>query len=67
MTRAIPISEESVFHLPVDHASLTNGDWSDIQATESSIEDVREITQETGVDSSSMDIPVVSQPHQSSH
>ncbi|KAI4378368.1 hypothetical protein MLD38_015857 [Melastoma candidum] len=63
VTKAIPVSEESIVHMPVDQASLQpsgDGEWSDIQATESSIEDVREIPQSNGL--SSMDIPVVSQP-----
>lgn len=59
VSEAIPVSEESV---PVDEVSLRSsraGEWSDIQATEARIADVREIAPETG---GSLDIPVVTQP-----
>lgn len=64
VSKAIPVPEESV---PVDEVSLRSirdGEWSDIQATEARIADVREIAPEMG---GSLDIPVVSQPVENSH
>ncbi|KAL5571338.1 hypothetical protein UlMin_020935 [Ulmus minor] len=60
-SRAIP--GESVVHMAVDQVNLRpvgDGEWSDIQATEARIADVREIAPQT--EASSLDIPVVSQP-----
>ncbi|KAL5573106.1 hypothetical protein UlMin_022703 [Ulmus minor] len=60
-SRVIP--GESVVHMAVDQVNLRpvgDGEWSDIQATEARIADVREIAPET--EASSLDIPVVSQP-----
>ncbi|KAI3437515.1 uncharacterized protein J3R85_005281 [Psidium guajava] len=64
VSKAVPVSEESV---PVDEVSLRSSRderWSDIQATESRIADVREIAPVTG---GGLDIPVVSQPVDNSH
>ncbi|PON52067.1 Rho GTPase activating protein [Parasponia andersonii] len=68
VSRAIPVSGESVVHVSGDQANLRpvgEGEWSDIQATESRIADVREISPET--EASSLDIPVVSQPVANHH
>ncbi|XP_015880592.2 uncharacterized protein LOC107416590 isoform X2 [Ziziphus jujuba] len=68
VSRAISISGESVVHVAGDQVNLRpvgEGEWSDIQATESRIADVREISPET--EASSLDIPVVSQPVTSHH
>ncbi|KAL3715212.1 hypothetical protein ACJRO7_007016 [Eucalyptus globulus] len=67
VSKAIPVSEESV---PVDEVSLRSsrdGEWSDIQATEARIADVREIAPETPETGGSFDIPVISQPVDNSH
>ncbi|KAK9285076.1 hypothetical protein L1049_024261 [Liquidambar formosana] len=67
-SRAIPVSGESVVHLSVDQVNIQpigDGEWSDIQATEARIADVREIAPET--EGSSLDIPVVSVPVNNSH
>lgn len=67
-SRAISVSGESVVHMSEDQVSLQpirESEWSDIQATESRIADVREIAPET--ETSSLDIPVVSQPVTSHH
>lgn len=67
-SRAIPVSGESVVHLSVDQVNIQpigDGEWSDIQATEARIADVREIAPET--EGSSLDIPVVSVPVDNSH
>lgn len=61
ISRAVPIPGESVVHMAVDQVNIQpvgNGEWSDIQATEARIADVREIAPET--EGSSLDIPVVS-------
>ncbi|XP_007048956.2 PREDICTED: switch-associated protein 70 isoform X1 [Theobroma cacao] len=61
VSRAVPIPGESVVHMAVDQVNIQpvgNGEWSDIQATEARIADVREIAPET--EGSSLDIPVVS-------
>lgn len=69
VSRAIPVSGESVVHLAVDQPNLSrpigDGEWSDIQATEATIADVREISPE--VEGRSLDIPVVSPPVNSHH
>ena len=58
-SRAIPASGE------VNLRPIGDGEWSDIQTTESRIADVREIAAET--EGSSLDITVVSQPVSSQH
>ncbi|XP_022136610.1 switch-associated protein 70 [Momordica charantia] len=58
-SRAIPVSGE------VNLQPIGDGEWSDIQTTESRIADVREIAAET--EGSSLDITVVSQPVSSHH
>ncbi|OMO49770.1 hypothetical protein COLO4_38396 [Corchorus olitorius] len=60
VSRAVPVPAESVVHMAVDQniQPVGDGEWSDIQATEARIADVREIAPET--DGSSLDIPVVS-------
>ncbi|CAK9176450.1 unnamed protein product [Ilex paraguariensis] len=61
VSRAIPVRGESVVHMAVDQANIrpiADGEWSDIQATEPSIANVRDIAPET--EGSSLDIPVVS-------
>ncbi|XP_006364807.1 switch-associated protein 70 [Solanum tuberosum] len=57
------VPPENVVDLTVDqtnHQSIENGEWSDIQPTESRIADVREVASET--ERSSLDIPVVTSP-----
>lgn len=61
VSRAIPVSGESVVHMAADQVNLQpigDSEWSDIQATEARIADVREVAPET--EGSSLDIPVVS-------
>ena len=68
VSKAIPVSGESVVHMAGDQVNLRpvgEGEWSDIQATEARIADVREIATET--EASSLDIPVVSQPVTNHH
>ncbi|CAN1759045.1 hypothetical protein LINPERHAP1_LOCUS7009 [Linum perenne] len=65
-TRSVPESGENV--VTVDQANLrtiTDTQWSDIQATESRVADVREIPAES--ERSSHDIPVVSTPETASN
>lgn len=60
VSRAVPVGE-NVVHLAIDQVNLRptgGGEWSDIQATEARIADVREIAPET--EASSLDIPIVS-------
>ncbi|GLU04000.1 hypothetical protein SLE2022_211670 [Rubroshorea leprosula] len=60
VSRAVPVPGESVVHMAVDQVNIQpvgEGEWSDIQATEARIADVREIAPET--EGSSLDIPVV--------
>ncbi|KAF4385911.1 hypothetical protein F8388_010467 [Cannabis sativa] len=67
-SKAIPVSGESVVHMAgnqVDLRPVGESEWSDIQATESRIADVREIGPEN--ETSSLDIPVVSQPINNHH
>ncbi|XP_062105714.1 uncharacterized protein LOC133817262 isoform X2 [Humulus lupulus] len=67
-SKAIPVSGESVVHMTGNQVNLQpvgEGEWSDIQATESRIADVREIAPEN--EASSLDIPVVSQPIPNHH
>ncbi|KAF5744044.1 switch-associated protein 70 [Tripterygium wilfordii] len=60
----VPVSGESVVHhmatYQVNFWTINEGKWSDIQATDARIADVREIAAET--EGSSLDIPVVSSP-----
>ncbi|XWS36826.1 hypothetical protein CRYUN_Cryun20dG0118900 [Craigia yunnanensis] len=61
VSRAVPVPGESVVHMAVDQVNIQpvgDGEWSDIQATEARIDDVREIAPET--EGSSHDIPVIS-------
>ncbi|CAN4097483.1 unnamed protein product [Withania somnifera] len=64
VSRAIDhVPPENVVDLAVDHTNhqpIAQGEWSDIQPTESRIADVREVASETG--RSSLDIPVVTSP-----
>lgn len=64
VSRAIPVSGESVVHMAADQVNLHihDGEWSDIQANEARIADVREVAPET--EGSSLDIPVVSNHHE---
>lgn len=60
LTKDVDLSDENVDKacLSVSRAAPgESGEWSDIQATESRIADVREVASET--DRSSLDIPVV--------
>uniref|UniRef100_A0A5B7BQL6 Putative switch-associated protein 70 n=1 Tax=Davidia involucrata TaxID=16924 RepID=A0A5B7BQL6_DAVIN len=68
VSRAVPVSGENVVHLAGDQANLRpvgDGEWSDIQATDARIADVREIAPET--EGRSLDIPVVSLPVNTHH
>ncbi|XVF81693.1 hypothetical protein PTKIN_Ptkin15bG0175800 [Pterospermum kingtungense] len=59
VSRAVPVPGESVVHMAVDQVNIQpvgEGEWSDIQATEARIADVREIAPET--EGSSHDILV---------
>ncbi|XP_031257252.1 switch-associated protein 70 [Pistacia vera] len=68
VSRAVPVPGESVVHVAVDQVNIRpigDGEWSDIQATEARIADVREVAPET--EGSSLDIPVVSSPVNNHH
>ncbi|XP_065626185.1 uncharacterized protein LOC112006433 [Quercus suber] len=68
VSRAVPVPGESVVHVAADQVNLRpigDGEWSDIQATEARIADVREVAPE--IEGSSLDIPVVSQPVNNHH
>ncbi|GMP51884.1 hypothetical protein CsSME_00017938 [Camellia sinensis var. sinensis] len=67
LTKHVDPSDENVDKacLSVSRASIGDGEWSDIQATEATIADVREIGPET--EGRSLDIPVVSQPINNHH
>ncbi|PSS16413.1 Switch-associated protein like [Actinidia chinensis var. chinensis] len=68
VSRAIPVSGESVVHLVAGQPNLSpvgDGEWSDIPATEARIADVREIDPEA--EGRSLDVPVVSLPVNSHH
>lgn len=68
VSRAVPVPAESVVHMEVDQVNIQpigDGEWSDIQATEARIADVREVAPET--EGSSVDIPVVSLPVNNHH
>uniref|UniRef100_A0A165YW31 PH domain-containing protein n=1 Tax=Daucus carota subsp. sativus TaxID=79200 RepID=A0A165YW31_DAUCS len=67
VSRATSVSGESLVHPNVDQNNIQpigDGEWSDIQATDARIADVREVSLDTEV--SSLDIPVVRQ-QDSSH
>ncbi|KAK8283001.1 hypothetical protein V6Z11_D08G061300 [Gossypium hirsutum] len=62
VSRAVPVPGESVVRMAVDQVNIQpvgEGEWSDIQATEARIADVREIAPET--EGSSHDISVDNQ------
>lgn len=65
VSRANPIPAENVVHMATDQVNniqpVGDNEWSDIQATEARIADVREVAAPE-TDGSSLDIPVVSQP-----
>lgn len=64
VSRAIPIPAENVVHMATDQVNIQpvgDNEWSDIQATDARIADVREVAAPE-TDGSSLDIPVVSQP-----
>lgn len=65
VSRATPIPTENVVHMATDQVNniqpVGDNEWSDIQATEATIADVREVAAPE-TDGSSLDIPVVSQP-----
>jgi hypothetical protein len=68
VSRAVPAAGENVVHMAVDQSNprpVEDAEWSDIQATESTIADVREVTPE--IDGSSLDIPVVRAPVNNHH
>ncbi|MED6185066.1 hypothetical protein PIB30_053469 [Stylosanthes scabra] len=68
VSRATSIPTENVVHMATDQVNIQpvgDSEWSDIQATESRVADVREVAPET--DGSSLDIPVVSQPGANHH
>lgn len=61
VSRTAPVPEESVVHMAADEVNVQpvgEGEWSDIQATDARIADVREIAPEA--EGSSHDISVVS-------
>ncbi|XP_039030967.1 differentially expressed in FDCP 6 homolog isoform X2 [Hibiscus syriacus] len=62
VSRSVPVPGESMVHMAVDQHNIQavgGGEWSDIQATEARIADVREIAPET--EGSSHDISVDNQ------
>ncbi|XP_034931172.1 uncharacterized protein [Populus alba] len=68
VSRAVPAAGENVVHMAVDQRNprpVEDAEWSDIQATESTIADVREVAPE--IDGSSLDIPVVRAPVNNHH
>ena len=63
VSRTVPVPAESVVHMATDQVNarpVGDNEWSDIQATEARVADVREVAPET--ERNSLDIPVVSQP-----
>ncbi|CAN6707784.1 unnamed protein product [Malus baccata var. baccata] len=63
VSRAVPVAGESVVHMAEGQVNLRpvgDGEWSDIQAQDARIADVREVASQS--EASSLDIPVVSQP-----
>ena len=68
VSRTVPVPRESVVHMAgnqVNHRPVGDGEWSDIQAQDARIADVREIAPES--EASSLDISVVSQPVGNQH
>lgn len=68
VSRAMPDPAESVVHMATDQVNVRpvgDNKWSDIQATEARVADVREVSAET--EGNSLDIPVVSQPDSDHH
>ncbi|XP_011044753.1 PREDICTED: switch-associated protein 70-like isoform X2 [Populus euphratica] len=68
VSRAVPAAGENVVRMAVDQSNpgpVEDAEWSDIQATESTIADVREVAPE--IDGSSLDIPVVRAPVNNHH
>ncbi|KAK4797327.1 hypothetical protein SAY86_029653 [Trapa natans] len=66
ISRAIPVSGESVIHISEDQANsrpVRESEWSDIQATESTIADVREVGPPQA-EAGSLDISVVNNPQE---
>ncbi|KAK2455619.1 switch-associated protein [Trifolium repens] len=65
VSRANHIPAENVVHMATDQVNniqpVGDNEWSDIQATEARIADVREVAAPE-TDGSSLDIPVISQP-----
>ncbi|XP_028751953.1 switch-associated protein 70 isoform X1 [Neltuma alba] len=68
VSRAVPVPAESVVHMATDQVNVRpvgDNEWSDIQATEARVADVREVSSEAV--GNSLDIPVVSQPGSDHH
>ncbi|KAM1164966.1 hypothetical protein FF1_024404 [Malus domestica] len=68
VSRAVPVAGESVVHMAEGQVNLRpvgDGEWSDIQAQDARIADVREVASQS--EASSLDIPVVSQPTGNHH
>ncbi|KMT02473.1 hypothetical protein BVRB_9g204210 [Beta vulgaris subsp. vulgaris] len=64
VSKAVPVTEDGAVHLPEQDQGnvhpIGDGQWNDIQATESRIADVREVAPD--LEGRSLDIPVVSSP-----
>ncbi|KAI4305948.1 hypothetical protein L6164_029273 [Bauhinia variegata] len=63
VSRAVPVPAESVVHMATDQVNIPpvgDNEWSNIQATEARVADVREVAPES--EGNSLDIPVDSQP-----
>lgn len=64
ISKAVPVTEDGAVHLPEEDQGnvhpIGDGQWNDIQATESRIADVREVAPD--LEGRSLDIPVVSSP-----
>lgn len=68
VSRAVPVPAESVVHMATDQVNVRpvgDNEWSDIQATEARVADVREVSSEAM--ENSLDISVVSQPGSDHH
>lgn len=66
VSRAIPVSGESVIHILEDQANarpVQESQWSDIQATEARIADVREVGPPQA-EAGSLDISMVNDPQE---
>ncbi|XP_061362336.1 uncharacterized protein LOC133306074 [Gastrolobium bilobum] len=62
VSRTVPVPAESVVHVSTNQVNIQpvgDNEWSDIQATEARVADVREVA--PGSEGNSLDIPVVSQ------